>query len=316
MLSANIKRFSYNKIKSITTFGLTQEQAIVDYAVCKCLSTCVLHHDKYDPTKPTDAENIGKRTSPHFRKQIKPNAEQKVEGSWNLPHPIWGPEELKNVPITHKRPGGISDTLAYWTVRIMRFNYDAMSGFKWGQRNEKKWINRICFLETVAGVPGMMAGMLRHMRSLRRMERDWGWIHTLLEEAENERMHLMTILQLKKPGWLFRAGVLLTQGFFASGFFIFYIISPKFCHRFVGYLEEEAVKTYTMCLKDIDEGPMKHWQTEPAPQIAINYWKLADDATMRDVILVIRADEDHHRLVNHNFADMKADEKNPFKPGQ
>ena len=46
-----------------------------------------------------------------------------------------------------------------------------------------KWLLRIVFLETVAGVPGMVAGMLRHMRSLRRMERDRGWIHTLLEEA-------------------------------------------------------------------------------------------------------------------------------------
>lgn len=39
-----------------------------------------------------------------------------------------------------------------------------------------------------AGVPGMVAGMLRHLHSLRRMERDHGWIHTMLEEAENERM--------------------------------------------------------------------------------------------------------------------------------
>lgn len=34
----------------------------------------------------------------------------------------------------------------------------------------------------------MVAGMLRHMHSLRGMKRDHGWIHTLLEEAENERM--------------------------------------------------------------------------------------------------------------------------------
>ncbi len=33
--------------------------------------------------------------------------------------------------------------------------------------------------------------MHRHMRSLRRMERDHGWIGVLLEEAQNERMHLL-----------------------------------------------------------------------------------------------------------------------------
>ncbi len=39
---------------------------------------------------------------------------------------------------------------------------------------------RIIMLETVAGVPGMVAAMTRHLYSLRRMSRDHGWIHTLL----------------------------------------------------------------------------------------------------------------------------------------
>ena len=60
--------------------------------------------------------------------------------------------------------------------------------------SEKKWLYRILFLETIAGVPGMMGGMVRHLNSLRWLKRDQGWIHTLLEEAENERMHLLTIM--------------------------------------------------------------------------------------------------------------------------
>lgn len=172
------------------------------------------------------------------------------------------------------------------------------------------------FLETVAGVPGMVAGMLRHMRSLRRMQRDWGWIHTLLEEAENERMHLMTAIQLKQPSWAFRMCVIGAQGIFFNAFFVGYLCSPRFCHRFVGYLEEEAVKTYTKCIDDIDNGPLAHWQTQPALEIARTYWKLEKDATMRDVFLAIRADEAHHRLVNHNFADLEPDELNPFEPGK
>ncbi|XP_020631717.1 alternative oxidase, mitochondrial-like [Orbicella faveolata] len=117
---------------------------------------------------------------------------------------------------------------------------------------ENKWLNRIIMLETVAGVPGMIAAMARHFHSLRKLTRDHGWIHTLLEEAENERMHLMTALELKKPGILFRGIILLAQGVFVNLFFIAYILSPRFCHRFVGYLEEEAVKTYTYCLKVIN----------------------------------------------------------------
>ena len=57
----------------------------------------------------------------------------------------------------------------------------------------------------------MVGGMLRHMSSLRSMRRDNGWIHTLLEEAENERMHLLTFLELRQPGRVFRALVLISQ---------------------------------------------------------------------------------------------------------
>jgi len=38
-------------------------------------------------------------------------------------------------------------------------------------------------------------------------------------------------------------------GVFVTLFMMAYLISPRFCHRSVGYLEEEAVKTYTLCLE-------------------------------------------------------------------
>lgn len=89
-----------------------------------------------------------------------------------------------------------------------------MSGYKrifpWQDKNvsERTWINRLLFLETVAGVPGFVGAMIRHLRSLRQMKRDQGWIHTLLEEAENERVHLITFLNVKEPSKLFRFGVI------------------------------------------------------------------------------------------------------------
>lgn len=92
----------------------------------------------------------------------------------------------------------------------MRRMFDLVTGYG-PDMNMKKWLRRIVFLETVAGVPGMVGGMLRHLRSLRSMKRDHGWIHTLLEEAENERMHLLTFLQLRQPGFFFRSMVILTQ---------------------------------------------------------------------------------------------------------
>ena len=71
-------------------------------------------------------------------------------------------------------------------MSTVRLAFDTATGYG-PNMTESKWLQRMIFLETIAGVPGMVAGMLRHLRSLRLMQRDNGWIHTLLEEAENER---------------------------------------------------------------------------------------------------------------------------------
>lgn len=46
-----------------------------------------------------------------------------------------------------------------------------------------------------------------------------------------------------------------------------YYFNPRVCHRIVGYLEEEAVKTYTHCLEEIekDGSPISHWKELAAP---------------------------------------------------
>ncbi len=140
------------------------------------------------------------------------------------------------------------------------------------------------------------------------MEDDKGWIRTLLDEAENERMHLMTFVHIAQPNWLERAMILLVQGIFYNAFFLLYLISPRTAHRVVGYFEEEAVVSYTLYLEEIDAG--KH-ENVPAPQIAIDYWKLAPDARLRDVVLTVRDDEVAHRDVNHRFADTLAGGRGP-----
>lgn len=229
----------------------------------------------------------------------------------NHKHAIWTKEELE-VKETHTQPGGIADWIAFAGVKTLRTTFDVLSGYRFGKLTENKVLYRAIFLETVAGVPGMTAGMLRHLRSLRRMDRDHGWIHTLLEEAENERMHLMTFIQLKKPGILFRLAVIATQGVFMPIFAFMYMVHPHLCHRFVGYLEEEAVHTYASILEAIEDGRLGKWQTERAPQIAIDYWKMSEDATMKDLIMAVRADEANHRDVNHTFATLKLDQDTPF----
>ena len=161
---------------------------------------------------------------------------------------------------------------------------------------QRRYGCRAMMLETVAAVPGMVGGMLLHLRSLRRFEHSGGWIRVLLEEAENERMHLMTFMEVAKPRWYERALVLAVQGVFFNAYFLGYLISPKFAHRVVGYLEEEAIHSYTEYLKDIEDGKIEN---VPAPAIAIDYWQLPADATLKDVVTMVRADEAHHRDVNH-----------------
>ena len=125
-------------------------------------------------------------------------------------------------------------------------------------------------------------------------------------------MHLMTFLELKKPGFLMRIAVLVSQGVFFNAFFIAYLVAPSVCHRVVGYLEEEAVNTYTRIVNDIDAGYLPEWTSAPAPPVAVAYWRLAPNAVMRDVILAIRADEAIHRDVNHVFASIDKTTRNPF----
>jgi hypothetical protein len=79
------------------------------------------------------------------------------------------------------------------------------------------------------------------------------------------------------------------------------------------YLEEEAVKTYTKAIEAYDAGQLGSWQGKPAPDLAKKYWFLSDDATMRDVLLAVRADESNHRDVNHTLAGTQTRAASPFK---
>ncbi|TYZ66183.1 hypothetical protein PybrP1_003858 [[Pythium] brassicae (nom. inval.)] len=231
-----------------------------------------------------------------------------------IPHQVYDLEQIAHIEKTHHEPEKLHEKAALVAVKALRTGFDIMSGYRGpgGAMTERDWLNRCLFLETVAGVPGMVAGMVRHLRSLRAMRRDYGWIHTLLEEAENERMHLLIFMNMKQPGWFFRLTVLGAQGVFFNAFFFTYLVSPRTCHRFVGYLEEEAVKTYTGLLQDIEDGHVDAWKNTQAPLIARDYYKLPDSAQVVDMIKCIRADEANHRDVNHAFAGL--DQKNDVNP--
>lgn len=200
----------------------------------------------------------------------------------------------------HHKPTGFSDRFAFAIVRILRFFADRFFAKRYG--------HRAVVLETVAAVPGMVGGLLQHLRALRRIRDDQGWIKTLLDEAENERMHLMTFIEIAKPNGFERFLVMMTQLVFYNFYFWLYLLAPRTAHRVVGYFEEEAVRSYDHYLAEIDAGNLEN---VPAPQIAIDYWNMDASATLRDVVIVVRADEAGHRDRNHGFADAIKSGLNP-----
>ncbi|MEM6620308.1 MAG: alternative oxidase [Pseudomonadota bacterium] len=195
----------------------------------------------------------------------------------------------------HHVPRDWQDRFALRLVKFMRLFADKLFAGRYG--------HRAVVLETVAAVPGMVGGLLQHLKAIRHIRDDQGWIKELIDEADNERMHLMTFIHIAEPTRFERAVIVATQLIFYNAYFFLYLLFPRVAHRVVGYLEEEAVVSYTQYLAEIDAG---HVENVAAPQIAKDYWKLPDDAVLRDVVLVIREDEAQHRDVNHGFANQIA----------
>ena len=194
---------------------------------------------------------------------------------------------------THLGPKNFSDKFALNFTKFLRFLADTF--FK------KRYGHRAVVLETVAGVPGMVAGVWMHFKSLRKMKAGYGaQIREMLAEAENERMHLMFFIEIAKPNILERFIVLFSQLLFGIFYVIMYIFFTRTAHRMIGYFEDEAVSSYTDYLKMVESGKVEN---TPAPHLAINYYGLGSDAKLSDVIKCVRADEEHHSQTNHNYAD-------------
>ena len=192
----------------------------------------------------------------------------------------------------------LSDKFARGQTMFFRFFADAFFAKRYG--------HRAVVLETVAGVPGMVAGMWIHLKSLRQMKTGYGpIIRELLAEAENERMHLMFFIEIAKPNWLERALILSAQAIFWNYYFLFYVFFPKTAHKMVHYFEEEAVSSYTNYLELIEGGQIEDVR---APQLAIDYYNLSSEAKLSDMIKCVRADEQHHADVNLRLAGGHAKE--------
>jgi|TARA_B100001059_G_scaffold120324_1_gene120473 ubiquinol oxidase len=187
----------------------------------------------------------------------------------------------------------VSDVFAYSMTKFFRLIADSFFFKRYG--------HRAVVLETVAGVPGMVAGVWMHFKSLRKMKAGYGeQIREMLAEAENERMHLMFFIEIAKPNIIERLIVLFAQFLFGIFYLFMYIFFTRTAHRMIGYFEDEAVNSYSEYLKMVESGEVND---TPAPHLAINYYNLGSDAKLSDVIKCVRADEQHHSQTNHNYAN-------------
>ena len=187
----------------------------------------------------------------------------------------------------------LSDSFAYSMTKFFRFIADSFFLKRYG--------HRAVVLETVAGVPGMVAGAWMHFKSLRKMKPGYGdQIREMLSEAENERMHLMFFIEIAKPNIIERFIVLSSQLIFGVFYLFMYTFFTRTAHRMIGYFEDEAVSSYTEYLRMVESGEVEN---TPAPHIAINYYNLGADARLSELIKCVRADEQHHSEINHNYAN-------------
>ena len=187
----------------------------------------------------------------------------------------------------------LSDAFAYSMTKFFRLIADSFFLKRYG--------HRAVVLETVAGVPGMVAGVWMHFKSLRKMKAGYGeQIREMLSEAENERMHLMFFIEIAKPNIIERFIVLSSQLIFGVFYLFMYTFFTRTAHRMIGYFEDEAVSSYTEYLKMVESGEVEN---TPAPLIAINYYNLPANARLSELIKCVRADEQHHSEINHNYAN-------------
>ncbi|KAL3661573.1 hypothetical protein V7S43_013333 [Phytophthora oleae] len=217
-------------------------------------------------------------------------------------HPVYSLEAIEDTPLTNHKSNKIHKNVALLDTKTSSFGFDLLFDYRGlgVSMTARDWLNRCLYIETLAGFSEMVVGMAHHLRSWRSLKRGDIW----LEEAENERIHMQIFTSMKQAGLLFQGTMLAAQSIFFPAFFLAYMVSPKTCHRFVGFVEEEAVKTYTYLLEDMEHGHLDEWCTMIAPLIGRSYYDLPDDAKVYDMIKCIRADKMNHNNVSRTHSSL------------
>ncbi|KAF4314989.1 hypothetical protein G195_011497, partial [Phytophthora kernoviae 00238/432] len=147
--------------------------------VVRFASTATPHHPKVHETQSLEPTNVTNEPSSiiHFKQSASRHAtSENGEPIWDNPinHAVYDLDKITTMEQTHHPIVKFHERVAFIAVKALRTGFDILSGYRGpgGAMTEKDWLNRCLFLESVAGVPGMVGGMLRHLRSLRLLKRD------------------------------------------------------------------------------------------------------------------------------------------------
>lgn len=232
------------------------------------------------------------RSAPPFAQQLQRNSAGITTFNFTSQYTKQDLENYNCDLTKHIKPRNISEKVAYYVVLTLRAAADIYFA--------GDYVRRAVVIETVAAIPGIVGGLFRHLYSLRNLKDNGETIKKLVAEAENERQHLLTFLKVMRPNLFDKFVIKFTQLWFFNAYMVFYFLLPQTAHRFVGYLEEEAIRSYTCFEEEILNGNINNCE---APEISKKYWNLPEDARLLDVVRAVRADEAEHRDVNHHMAD-------------
>ncbi len=197
--------------------------------------------------------------------------------------------------LRHHVPETLSDRIADGAVRaLFSIAGAALFGRRYG--------DRVIVLETIAAVPAMVAATVLHLKCLRRMIDDRGWVRAFMDEAENQRAHLMSFVAIARPSTSERLLIAVAQGIFYNADFLLYLISPRTAHRLAAISPSARCSLFRIPGAAGIGRPAQRAGAGPARA----YWNLAPDARLSDMILAMREDEAIHRDINHAFADALA----------
>jgi len=175
LVGRNLLRYRAMLLKGLGFSVRTSRKSLLLTTILT-LTFIALQHRSFasQPAIDTSQSDTAEMVLPHPGLQAESATKlSSADASYMLMHPVYSADYVLSIEPKHRKPTRIHDYTGYYAVQLLRKSFDLVTGYG-DSMTKDKWLTRFLFLETVAGVPGFVAAMLRHMKSLRTMKRDNG----------------------------------------------------------------------------------------------------------------------------------------------